>query len=340
MFFFNFFLQLDYFSLNIKHLRLKKKLTFDQLAELSGIPKATLNHYELRKREPSMEAVLKICTFFDVDLYQFIHEDLSQPGVKIKSLFATEEAKQASQSKVSKQKLQDDLRGADPDLLKAVDQFIENTDIDFLHLQMAQQVKRLQHRIKQLEPPIEEAERLPNFDVTNKLPTIEIGSEEKGHLKKVTFSEKRSPNPANEGFSYLALQPVAAGSSIVGQLGWSGSGVVPVYAPGLPKNSLIVPVEGDSMSPLIAHKDYVVAHRIQDVSDVLYNRVYIVITSEPAFYIKRVQLSSDGLVLISEDSTKEAPKSFGLGMIVEIYLVSHIISSRSLGYIVPLEPIE
>ena len=51
---------------NIKHLRKVKSVTQIQVANDLGISKATIAYYELDKRQPSLEMLVRIAKYFDV----------------------------------------------------------------------------------------------------------------------------------------------------------------------------------------------------------------------------------------------------------------------------------
>ena len=53
---------------NIRNLRTEKGYTQKQLAELAGIAQITLQQYELGKRKPQTEQLLKLSTALNVDI--------------------------------------------------------------------------------------------------------------------------------------------------------------------------------------------------------------------------------------------------------------------------------
>ncbi|WP_054654433.1 helix-turn-helix domain-containing protein [Secundilactobacillus silagei] len=52
----------------IKELRKKNKLTLDQMSELVGIKRGTLNNYENEKTEPKLKTWENLATFFKVPI--------------------------------------------------------------------------------------------------------------------------------------------------------------------------------------------------------------------------------------------------------------------------------
>src|SRR5690554_8088846 len=54
------------FGLRLKHLRIEKGLTQDELAKKLGVAKSTISLYETNAREPNFEMLTKIADFFSV----------------------------------------------------------------------------------------------------------------------------------------------------------------------------------------------------------------------------------------------------------------------------------
>jgi len=67
----------NYFSANLKYLRLKRKLTQTQLAKKLDKDYSTIGKWELGQRSPIMLDVLKIADFFDIPLEKLINVNLS-----------------------------------------------------------------------------------------------------------------------------------------------------------------------------------------------------------------------------------------------------------------------
>ncbi len=59
----------------IRELRIKNKLTIQELAKKIGIPASTLGMYERGMRNPDIELVMKIATIFNVDIKFFYDEN-------------------------------------------------------------------------------------------------------------------------------------------------------------------------------------------------------------------------------------------------------------------------
>ncbi|HBF3900459.1 helix-turn-helix domain-containing protein [Clostridioides difficile] len=56
------------FSENLKALRIKNKLTQEELAEKLCISRSALSLYELNKRKPDFDTLIKISNFFNVSV--------------------------------------------------------------------------------------------------------------------------------------------------------------------------------------------------------------------------------------------------------------------------------
>lgn len=54
------------FGDTLRALRLSKKLTQEEIAKIIGVARGTYTHYELNKREPDNDTLLKIANFFNV----------------------------------------------------------------------------------------------------------------------------------------------------------------------------------------------------------------------------------------------------------------------------------
>lgn len=59
----------------IKHLRKKKGLTQKELAEVLELNPTTISHYEKEDRIPSLDILIQIATYFDVDLNYMVGEN-------------------------------------------------------------------------------------------------------------------------------------------------------------------------------------------------------------------------------------------------------------------------
>lgn len=66
-----------YIGKNIKHLRKEKKLTQEQVGEIIGVKKAAVSTYEIGKNFPTVEGLIKIADFFEVNLDALFYSDLT-----------------------------------------------------------------------------------------------------------------------------------------------------------------------------------------------------------------------------------------------------------------------
>jgi transcriptional regulator with XRE-family HTH domain len=68
---------------NIKHLRTKKGLSQTAMAEAVGLKRGNIASYEKELAQPSIENLVKIADFFEVDIHQIVNEDLQVSSQKI-----------------------------------------------------------------------------------------------------------------------------------------------------------------------------------------------------------------------------------------------------------------
>ncbi len=57
---------MQYFGIKLKNLRENHKMTQSELAEYLGVVTGTVSAYEQNRTYPSIEILIKICTFFNV----------------------------------------------------------------------------------------------------------------------------------------------------------------------------------------------------------------------------------------------------------------------------------
>jgi len=70
-------------ALNLKYLRLKKKISQQQLADTLCIPRTTLGDYERGKTEPNIEMLIKFAEYFDVKIDKLLRKNLSHADYEI-----------------------------------------------------------------------------------------------------------------------------------------------------------------------------------------------------------------------------------------------------------------
>lgn len=66
----------NYFPDNLKHLRIQKGLTQDDLAKKMDKDYSTIGKWELGQRNPIMADILKIADIFDVSVQDLVEKDL------------------------------------------------------------------------------------------------------------------------------------------------------------------------------------------------------------------------------------------------------------------------
>lgn len=67
-----------FFAKNLKHLRQKRGLNQEELADCLCIARSSAGNYELGKREPNFEMLIEIARFFCVTLDTLLTEDIEE----------------------------------------------------------------------------------------------------------------------------------------------------------------------------------------------------------------------------------------------------------------------
>lgn len=62
---------MDNFAEKLKQLRKERSLSQEDVAFFTGVARSTIAHYELGKRAPDFDTVVKLCQFFEVPLNYF-----------------------------------------------------------------------------------------------------------------------------------------------------------------------------------------------------------------------------------------------------------------------------
>lgn len=73
------------FSKNLKLLRENSNLKQESLANKLDISKSVLSYYENNKSEPTMSVLIKISSFFNIDIDTLVNEDLSSDNLSIRT---------------------------------------------------------------------------------------------------------------------------------------------------------------------------------------------------------------------------------------------------------------
>lgn len=68
---------------NLKYLRRKHQLSQQGLSEALGIPRTTLGDYERGKTEPNINMLIKMSTYFDVNVDELLKQDLTHGEYEI-----------------------------------------------------------------------------------------------------------------------------------------------------------------------------------------------------------------------------------------------------------------
>lgn len=68
---------------NLKYLRNKNKISQQGLSEALEIPRTTLGDYERGKTEPNIAMLIKMATFFDVNVDELVKQDLSHSDYEV-----------------------------------------------------------------------------------------------------------------------------------------------------------------------------------------------------------------------------------------------------------------
>lgn len=123
-------------------------------------------------------------------------------------------------------------------------------------------------------------------------------------LDKPSTADEKQPNVA------VLENKVAAG---FGSLTNPENGLEQFYLPQLdnkPGTYIQIQVEGDSMEPSLYHHDWVIAKKIENITDIIGGHVFVIDSNHGEAYIKRVYLSGDDLELVSDNEqfqTKKLP---------------------------------
>ncbi|MGJ3235814.1 helix-turn-helix domain-containing protein [Marivirga sp.] len=70
---------------NIKYLRTQKGLSQTAMAEAVGLKRGNIASYEKELAQPSIENLVKIADYFEIDIHQIVNEDLQFSTRKIQS---------------------------------------------------------------------------------------------------------------------------------------------------------------------------------------------------------------------------------------------------------------
>lgn len=67
----------NFISVNISHLLRLKKITQDDFGGFFGLGKGVINQYLLKKSNPKIETIQRICLHYEITIDDFINTDLS-----------------------------------------------------------------------------------------------------------------------------------------------------------------------------------------------------------------------------------------------------------------------
>lgn len=70
---------MSYFASNLKHLRSKRRMSQQELAEMLKVGRTAIANYEAELANPGHNTLLDIVKIFDISLDDFLHKDLSRP---------------------------------------------------------------------------------------------------------------------------------------------------------------------------------------------------------------------------------------------------------------------
>lgn len=76
----------DNFAKNLKYIRESKKLSQQQVADLSKIDRSTISRYEANETAPSIENALKIADALNVPFEDFVSYDMQSDSYSFDSL--------------------------------------------------------------------------------------------------------------------------------------------------------------------------------------------------------------------------------------------------------------
>jgi transcriptional regulator with XRE-family HTH domain len=97
-------------SSNIRVLRKQKGLTQAQLGVIFNLTDSQITNYEKGKLYPPVELLLRMCSYFEVDMNSFFHVDMSNTDKKTDSYFKKEPDKKSELTEMMELSLTDRVK--------------------------------------------------------------------------------------------------------------------------------------------------------------------------------------------------------------------------------------
>lgn len=82
---------MNYFSSNVRYLRKKNKMTQTDLAKMVNKTTTTVSRWESGQRDPTVDDVMLLSRFFDVDMFDLCAVDLRIQDITGKGTFSERE---------------------------------------------------------------------------------------------------------------------------------------------------------------------------------------------------------------------------------------------------------
>lgn len=143
--------------------------------------------------------------------------------------------------------------------------------------------------------------------------------------KEIMLGEEFAPAPVRQGTPVYELD-VTAGCRSLEALFGETKPVGTVDIPGIPEDSRIVQVRGDSMCPRIINGGFVAVRRIKDMRNIFYGQIYVVQLDEFRM-VKYVRRHSDpSMVVLHSDNPDYDDMDVARDDIRALYLVEAILN--------------
>lgn len=87
-------IKLNNIGAKLKTLRLNKKLTQQEVADILGVSRATISNYEINRRSPSLKELQRLAALYNVGLSYFGIKNIEETNdllTRAKSLFSSDE---------------------------------------------------------------------------------------------------------------------------------------------------------------------------------------------------------------------------------------------------------
>ncbi len=152
-------MQMDFISLNIKHLVTKENLSKDAFGKLFGLNRGAISSYIDEKSKPKIETLQKISAYFNYNLDQLVNEDISKLKNLEHDLMKNENLEFKSSSKLELLEKMNDRQA------KIIDHYLtETTTLHNIIKDNNISIDLLINKIENLRIQLDEAKSISNND--------------------------------------------------------------------------------------------------------------------------------------------------------------------------------